>query len=154
MKKIAVLFAMVLMVSGCGSSKKVSVGHDIAVRLIESGMFKITIEEAYRKPDYLPLPGLGSHIIYDNGHVSFMLNPASQIAGDFIENSYSKKNAAVMPVKGKRYVIKFKNESYWARDEYIEFSIDPSKNIINGTVYKWNKLSYRFKGSISPLAYD
>lgn len=59
-----------------------------------------------------------------------------------------------MPVKGKRYVIKFKNESYWARDEYIEFSIDPSKNIINGTVYKWNKLSYRFKGSISPLAYD
>ncbi len=147
MKKIAVLFAMVLMVSGCGSSKKVSEGHDIAVRLIESGMFKITIEEAYRKPDYLPLPGLGSHIIYDNGHVSFMLNPASQIAGDFIENSYSKKNAAVMPVKGKRYVIKFKNESYWARDEYIEFSI-------NGTVYKWNKLSYRFKGSISPLAYD
>ncbi|MDE5890754.1 MAG: hypothetical protein K2H10_07050 [Bacteroidales bacterium] len=154
MKKIAVLFAIVLMASGCGSSKKVSEGHDIAVRLIESGMFRISIEETYRQPNYQPQPELGSYIIYDHGNVNFMLNPTSRFASKNIKTRYLRRDAIVTPVKGRRYVIQFKTESYWSRDEYIEFSIDPYKNIVNGSVYSWNTLSYRFKGKILPLTYD
>lgn len=155
MKKIAVLFAVILMASGCGSSKKVSEGHDIAVRLIESGMFRISIEETYRQPNYLPQPELGSYIVYDHGNVNFMLNPTSRYASKNVETRYLKKNAILTPAKGRGYVIKFKTESYRSRDEYIEFTIDPYKNIVNGSVYySWNTLNYKFKGKILPLNYD